>query len=63
MDLESKSDQVEQVDGLQIMKDAFVVQISCQSKSYIFMVKIARKKKGDAKSKVKRCDSLIRIGE
>ena len=27
------------------------------------MVKISRKKKGDAKSKVKRCDSLIRIGD
>jgi len=25
------------------------------------MVKISRKKKGDAKSKVKRCDSVIRI--
>ena len=25
------------------------------------MAKISRKKKGDAKSKVKRCDSVIRI--
>lgn len=27
------------------------------------MVKISRKKKGDTKSKVKRCDSMIRIGD